>query len=229
MLFSVLSGSGSIGYKIISVLIIAVCTLLSITLHELGHGFMAYLLGDRTAKYNGRLSLNPLSHLDPIGALCLFLFGFGWAKPVPVNPYNFKNMKGGMVLTSIAGPLMNFIIAFFSTVITTIVGSMTFSSMGLLYSAMSAVYMIFDYLTILNLGLGLFNLIPIPPLDGSRVISMFLPDSAYYKLMSFERYSFILIIVLSVLGVFDSIIGTGVTMLYNGIVQVIAHAADLIL
>lgn len=208
MLFSVLSGSGSIGYKIISVLIIAVCTLLSITLHELGHGFMAYLLGDRTAKYNGRLSLNPLSHLDPIGALCLFLFGFGWAKPVPVNPYNFKNMKGGMVLTSIAGPLMNFIIAFFSTVITTIVGSMTFSSMGLLYSAMSAVYMIFNYLAILNLGLGLFNLIPIPPLDGSKILGALLPTNAYFKYMQYERFGFIILILIINMPFFNRILYT---------------------
>ncbi|MBQ4145120.1 MAG: site-2 protease family protein, partial [Clostridia bacterium] len=106
MLFSLLNNPAlNFGEKLLYILIILFCVLMSLSVHELSHGLMAYWMGDRTARRSGRLSLNPLHHMDPFGALCLFLFGFGWAKPVPVNPWNFNNKKGGMILTSLAGPL----------------------------------------------------------------------------------------------------------------------------
>ena len=223
MLLSVLRNSYlSGGEKLFYVLVIAFCVLLSLSVHELCHGWAAYFMGDKTAKYSGRLSLNPIAHLDPIGALCLFVFGFGWAKPVPVNPWNFNNKKGGMVLTSLAGPISNFILAFFAYIgvialggtglgMTTSVGSW-FAQTG---------YMICYFLVSLNLGLGLFNLIPIPPLDGSKVLTAILPANLYFKLMEYERYGFIILIILINLPIFDRIFAlcqSGIISLYGLII-----------
>lgn len=193
--------------NLIIVLIYAFCVLLSISLHELSHGLAAYASGDNTAKYTGRLSLNPLHHMDPFGALCLFLFGFGWAKPVPVNPRNFKNPKLGMVVTALAGPLSNFILAFIAQFIAALIGKLTFSSDSSLgYSIAIVAYMICVYLAQLSLGLGIFNLIPIPPLDGSKVLNAILPARLYFKYMQYERYGFIALILLINLPVFSSLL-----------------------
>lgn len=188
MLIDILRGSGTIGEKILYIFIIAFCVLLSLSVHEMSHGLTAYLIGDKTAKYSGRLSINPLHHLDPIGAICLFLFGFGWAKPVPVNPWNFKNKKWGMALTAFGGPLSNLILAFIAYVIYVVVGRWD----GL----WGLISIICYYLIICNVGLGLFNLIPIPPLDGSKILGAVLPQNLYFKFMEYERYGFIILIIL---------------------------------
>ena len=176
---------------ILSLLISVFCVLLSISIHEFAHGYMAYKLGDDTARVMGRLSVNPLHHLDPIGALCLLFFHFGWAKPVPVNPSKFTKVKikTGMVLTAIAGPLANFILGFIAMILIRVV---------ILYMADFAVsellFIILYTLVIMNVGLGLFNLIPIPPLDGSKVLNALLPARIYFKIMQYERYGTLLLI-----------------------------------
>lgn len=221
MLGAIISGSGTVTEKLLFVLISLFCVLLSLTLHELGHGLAAYAMGDRTAKYNGRLSLNPLHHLDPIGALCLFLFGFGWAKPVPVNPYNFNNKKGGMVLTSLAGPAMNFIIAFIADVLMTIIGSIAFANRGIGFDIATMGYTLCYYLMIMNLGLGVFNLIPIPPLDGSKIVGAVLPTNLYFGYMKYERFGFIILILLINTRLFSSFLNmctSGITALFDGII-----------
>lgn len=221
MLSTILRSGGTWTEKLLYVLISVFCVLLSLTLHEFGHGLAAYAMGDKTAKSSGRLSLNPIDHLDPIGALCLFLFGFGWAKPVPVNPYNFRNQKGGMVLTSLAGPFMNFIIAFIAMVIMTLVGDIKFSSQGLGFDLATVGYTICYYLMIMNLGLGIFNLIPIPPLDGSKVVGAVLPTNLYFGYMKYERFGFIILIVLINLPFFDtflSICMSSMISLYSNII-----------
>lgn len=224
MLLSVLRDTSmDIGEKLLYVLIIAFCTLLSLSVHELAHGLVAYRMGDKTAKYSGRLSINPMHHLDPLGAICLFFFGFGWAKPVPVNPWNFNNKKSGMVWTSLGGPASNFILAFLAQLGVTLLGRMSFpSTAGAGYQMALLGYTICLYLAQLNLGLGIFNLIPVPPLDGSKVLSAVLPQRLYFKMMEYERYGFIALIVLinlpffnillyecrsAVLGFYDMIIG----------------------
>ena len=177
MLFRILNQSSlSIGQKLTYILILAFCVLFSLSVHEFSHGLAAYAVGDKTAKYSGRLSLNPLAHLDPFGAICLFLFGFGWAKPVPVNPWNFKNKKGGMILTALAGPVSNFLLAFIAMGIYTLLGGLRFSSASFGFTLASVFYELAYYMIMINLGLGLFNLIPSPPLDGSKVLTAILPE-----------------------------------------------------
>ena len=166
-------------------------SLLCITLHELAHGYTAYRLGDDTAKRAGRLTLNPLKHLDPIGLLMMLVFHFGWAKPVPVNMRNFKNPKQGMAITALAGPLCNLLITLVFLVL-----------YGLLYKPLSSsdfggrLLGMISLTAYMSLGLCLFNLLPVPPLDGSKVLFSMLPDSAYVKLMQVERYGSILLLLL---------------------------------
>jgi Zn-dependent protease len=167
----------------------------SIILHEISHGFAAYLLGDDTAKRAGRLKLNPLVHIDPFGTIILpimlfliFKFPFGWAKPVPINPYNFKNMKRDMGITALAGPLANFTIALvLSMAIRLMVTSLHLNASVALPIGLQYFLAIISQLIIINLFLCFFNLIPFPPLDGSKFFGAFLPDSIYYRYVTQEK------------------------------------------
>ena len=196
--------------RLLHALIMIFCVLLSLSVHEACHGLVAYWGGDRTAKYSGRISINPFHHLDLFGTLSLLLFGFGWAKPVPVNPWNFKNKKLGMVLTALGGPLSNIILGFIGYI------GWTFISPGEVFS------LICYYLVIYNIGLGIFNLIPIPPLDGSKILNAILPRRYYFKLMQYERYGFIALIILINLPFFNSLLyflRSGVLSFYDMIIQ----------
>ena len=167
---------------------------LCLTVHETCHGLAALALGDPTAKSMRRLSLNPLRHIDWLGLLMMFAAGFGWAKPVPVNPGYFKNPKGGMAVTALAGPLSNLILAFLA-----LAGCKVIS---LVNPSGTWAYWLVSFLletSMLSVGLGVFNLIPIPPLDGSK--AALLPDSAYVRLMRYERYGILLLLALSFLNV----------------------------
>ncbi len=227
MLFRILNQSSlSMGQKLTYILILAFCVLFSLSVHEFSHGLAAYAVGDKTAKYSGRLSLNPLAHLDPFGAICLFLFGFGWAKPVPVNPWNFKNKKGGMILTALAGPFSNFLLAFIAMVIYTLLGGLRFSSASFGFTLASVFYELAYYMIMINLGLGLFNLIPIPPLDGSKVLTAILPERTYFKLMNYERYGFIILIILINTPIFNSLLNvcqSAVISFYADIIGLFIH------
>ena len=166
--------------------------LFAITVHECAHGWAAYLMGDSTARYSGRLSLNPLRHMDPIGALCMLFFRFGWAKPVPVNSGYFKNRRLGIVTVSLAGPLSNFIVGLLSCILFYLVSFLTKGESVIARFALAiliqSVYM--------NVGLMIFNLIPIPPLDGSKILLEFLPYRWQYEIYRYERYFGLILILL---------------------------------
>ena len=191
--------------------------LLCLTIHETCHGLAAYALGDPTAKSMHRLSLNPLHHIDWFGLLMMLAAGFGWAKPVPVDPRYFKKPKEGMALTALAGPVSNFLLALLLILI---------SKMIYLYApytvAMDAVFTFCLYTAApLSIGLGLFNLIPIPPLDGSKVVAVLLPDRAYGTLMRYERYGMLLLLALSLLGVFGGFISGVIDWVYEAMFNLI--------
>ena len=172
-----------------SLVISAACALIALSVHEASHAYAAYKLGDNTAKDLGRLTINPLKHLDPFGVICMMLFHFGWARPVPINPRNFKNPRVGFALSALAGPLSNIILAIFSALFF-LVGLQFIPTTedAFLYAVIENSLLFLQTFTLLNLGLGVFNLIPLPPFDGSRIINLILPPRAYFKIMQYERY-----------------------------------------
>ena len=191
--------------------------LICLTVHELAHGLAAYRLGDPTAKLNGRLTLNPLSHIDWIGLFLLMAAGVGWAKPVPVDPRYFKNPKGGMAITALAGPLSNLLMAYLSALA---LGAL--SAVAAVRGETAGLTLWLDFFALmvsLNIGLGIFNLIPFPPLDGSKVVAMFLPDRWYYRWMQLERYGMFILMVALWFGVFDGFLGTARRVLVDWMLQ----------
>jgi len=189
--------------------------LIAICFHEFAHGFVSYKLGDPSPRRSGRLSLNPLHHLDPVGTLALIFFGFGWAKPVMVDPRYYEDKKSGMVKVALAGPLMNFFIAFICL---------------LLYMFQYKVdFYMPDYISTLlvvtaqiNIGLGVFNLIPFPPLDGSKVLGAILPEDKYFSYMRYEMYGQFIIILLLYLGVFDGPLSYLLNKTISGMINVVS-------
>ncbi len=192
MLLSLLSG-GSLQSIVIQLLLLLPIILFSLSFHETAHGFVAYKCGDPTAYNLGRLSLNPLRHLDPIGFLMMLLVGYGWAKPVPVNARYFRNPKRGMALTAAAGPISNLLLGLISTVLLAFfnvwyvrvqlnpeVTRMTLQLINYLYN-------VFFLSAYVNFVFAFFNLIPLPPFDGSRIALLFLPQKYYFKIMRYER------------------------------------------
>ena len=210
-LLSIILNRGSI-IEIASCIISAVIVVfLVMPVHEYAHGFAAEKLGDPTPRWQGRMTLNPLKHIDYIGAVMIFLIGFGWAKPVQCDSRYFKKPKRDMAITALAGPLSNIICAFISSLIrSALLFTVIKTGHSLDYYlflegqnpdsywlvVLFIIVMIFEYVIIINLSLAVFNLIPIPPLDGSRIISAFLPPRIYYNLMRYERYFFMILIVL---------------------------------
>lgn len=179
---------------------------LAISVHECAHGLVAYLLGDRTAKFYGRLSINPMRHMDLMGAICMLLFGFGWAKPVPVNPNNFKpgKRKSGMVITSLAGPLSNLLVAFVALLLLRIIERFLGGTSYVAVMLVTIIVIMLSNLISMNIGLALFNLMPVPPLDGSKILNAALPSRIYFKIMQYEQYGFIILILLLNLPIFNS-------------------------
>ena len=196
--------------------------LIAITFHEYAHGLAAYKLGDNTAKDEGRLSLNPLAHLDPIGTLMLVFAGFGWGKPVHVDPRNYTrkiSMEKGEAIVSLAGPLMNIILAFIFTLIYCAIYK--FAGAGFLHSTMGSVLMLMIFYTIsINVGLGVFNLIPLPPLDGSKIIMPFLPYKAKEWFVNNEQIFYLVFVVLWITVLAGIIISPAISWITNGFLSI---------
>lgn len=218
MLLDVLFSSNvSLSSVIISIVSSLAVIFLTMPIHEYAHALAATKLGDPTPRYTGRLHLSPFAHIDYFGALCILLVGFGWAKPVQVNPNYFKNPKRDMAITAFAGPLSNLCVAFVGLFIYNLFYFFTLKTqiIFLYYIAL-----FFFYISQINIGLAVFNLIPVPPLDGSRLLAAFLPDRLYYRIMQYERYLYFAVIILIFTGVLDrplSFVISGILSAFNNI------------
>lgn len=205
--------------RLINFLITVPILIVSLTLHEIAHGLAALAMGDKTARVNGRLSLNPLKHIDWFGFVLLLIAGVGWAKPVPINMFRFKDPKKGMAITALAGPLTNILLVFVSLIFLCL-GSIYNFNMYVITALSTAVYY--------NAVIAMFNFLPIPPLDGSKILFAFLPDKYYYKLMFYERFGMVLILALSYTNMTSRIISVGVYNLIDKLSQIVFNLFTLL-
>ena len=183
------------------IIVRAIVLLTAIPVHEAAHAYVADKLGDPTARYMGRLTINPMAHFDLMGSVAMILFGIGWAKPVPINPRNFKDQKKGMAISAAAGPVSNIIVAAISLALAKLLLYISYVSGA--NTVLSTLFTIFRSMCFINISLAIFNLIPIPPFDGSRIFNYFLPDKFYFKIMEYERYIFLALFVVLFTGILD--------------------------
>ena len=203
MLFSLIRSNFSISSAVACIISSLVVIFLTLPIHEYAHGLVASKLGDPTPRYQGRLTLNPFAHIDYIGALSILLFGFGWAKPVQINARYFKNPKAGMALSALAGPTSNILVAIIAIMFSNVIKYFFTSAISgdTAITVIFILYAIFYYIAQINVYLAVFNLLPVPPLDGSRILFAFLPTKYYFGFMKYERYITIGIFVLLWTGV----------------------------
>lgn len=219
MIFDILRNGFSIDtiMSLMSRVFVVFCTL---PIHEYAHALVATKLGDDTARLKGRLTLSPLAHLDPMGAVMIFLVGFGYAKPVPVNPRKFKNPRAGMALTALAGPVSNLIMAIIFMLLSN-ASAIALNMTGALIAQVAMLF--FYYAAYVNISLAVFNLLPIPPLDGSRIANLLIPSKYYFKIMRYERYIILGVFALIFFGVLD----VPLSFLTSKIMQLVEFITEL--
>ncbi len=233
-MFSHLLRGGDMQTFIISMLLTLPIILLSLSLHETAHGFMAWRLGDPTAKAMGRLTLNPLRHLNPLGFLSMVLTGFGWANPVPINSRYFKKPRRDIALTGLAGPLSNLLLALVFLVLLRFVGygwllEVFFTATSTFVAKIAYFTILFLYYGVqMNVVLAVFNLLPVPPLDGSRIFYVFLPPRAYYKVMQYEHIITMVVLALLLLGPLSGFIQWLATLMMRGMFAMVGMRGFLI-
>lgn len=207
-----------------SFLFLLPCILIILPVHEVAHGYVAYRLGDPTARNFGRLTLNPLKHFDPLGVICMLFVGFGWARPVPVNTRYFKKPRRDMALVALAGPLSNLIMGFIGLLLYCIVAAF-FSRIenmpAFFVSLIGSVLEFLNVFAVLNVSLAVFNLLPIPPLDGSRLLMIFLPPRAHLWVVQHERYIALVIFLLLFTGILSPVLNLFCNLVVNGMIALI--------
>lgn len=218
MLFNALRGGINITEALAFIISSLIVVFLTLPVHEFAHGFVATKLGDPTPKWQGRLTLNPLMHIDWLGALCILVFGFGWAKPVSVDMRNFKRPKTDMALVAAAGPVANLLLALISLIIANLIALVNTSFQIIFY-----IELICYFVAQINVYLAVFNLIPVPPLDGSRILSVFLPKRTYYKIMQYERYIVIAVFVL----IYTGVLSRPLSAISSAVMSLLSNIASL--
>ena len=206
-----------------NLLLMVPIAIISLSVHESAHGYASYLLGDPTARNLGRITMNPLKHFDVLGFICMVLFRVGWAKPVPVNARYYKKPRAGMALTAAAGPLSNLLLALIGVFgsETTWLFMRNMSEGDAAFTVAATVFNFFYLFSLCNISLAVFNLMPFPPFDGSRILYVFLPPKHYFGLMKYERYIMIAVLVLFYIGVFDLPLKLATNAIFGAMVDLV--------
>ncbi len=231
-MFRYMLGGGDLQSYLISLLLSLPIVLLALSVHEAAHGAVAYKLGDPTARNFGRLTINPVKHLDPFGFLCMVLTGFGWANPVPINSRNFRKPRRDIALTSLAGPVSNLLLSFVFLLLLRFVGFGWIAGMTpkteLAFNMSYFAILLLYYGVRMNLTLAVFNLLPVPPLDGSKILYSLLPPRIYFKIAPYERQITLVVMILLLLGPLSTFIQWLTTLILRGMFALVGMSGFLI-